>query len=275
MADPTPLEQIDRYRDRFPGPHLALVLDSIAAGNTAAELWLIPQPQAAPIALLWDQGNNVFYLAGECQTQASSHHLADLVATRIRPQAQAQGATYFKTQALSASLEPMLPQIFAGVTLHEYPTYFYSDAAGPAVAAQPTQPELTITPISRELLAREDLANREHVRAEIKWMWPAEERFYAQGFGVLAIARDEIVCWCTAEYVGPTHCGIGIATLPAYERRGIATATAARFLGEARQRGLTTCWECGRMNLGSVRVAEKLGFVRQAEERYWVGSFES
>lgn len=105
-------------------------------------------------------------------------------------------------------------------------------------------------------------------------MWPSEERFYEHGFGIVAVLDGEIICWCTAEYVSPTRCGIGIATSPRYERRGIATAAASHFVREARQRGVTAYWECDVTNRGSVRVAEKVGFVRESEETYWIGSFE-
>jgi len=125
-------------------------------------------------------------------------------------------------------------------------------------------------PIDRDLLARGDLANREQVGAEIRWMWPSEERFAAHGFGYAAVAQERVICWCTAEYVSARRCGIGIETVPEYERRGVATATAARFVAEAVGRGLTPYWECRRENIGSIRVAEKLGFELLGEERCWI-----
>jgi RimJ/RimL family protein N-acetyltransferase len=106
-------------------------------------------------------------------------------------------------------------------------------------------------------------------------MWPSEEQFYEHGFGVLATQDDEIVCWCTAEYVGPTHCGIGIETTPGFQRRGIATATAVAFVRDARARGITPCWECGASNVASRRVAEKTGFVYAETCAYWIGSIHS
>ena len=64
-----------------------------------------------------------------------------------------------------------------------------------------------------------------------------------------------------------------VVDAPRYERRGAATATGARFVQEGQDRGITACWECSVTNYASVRVAEKLGFARQAEESYWVGTF--
>src|SRR5262245_56592909 len=98
------IERLDRYRHFFPGPHLELVLDSIAAGNTAAELWEVLFADSA-VVLLWDKGNNVFYLAGEDHPPIVCQQLAALISQQIRPQACAGGAIAFKTRALSASLE--------------------------------------------------------------------------------------------------------------------------------------------------------------------------
>ena len=271
------IEQIERYRGYLPGPHLDLVCASMAAGNTAGDLWALPQGDRdqLPLLLLWDKGNNVFYLAGEARTPAALAYLAEVVDARLRPQALAEGTPHFKARALSPSLERALPDIFAPVALRTYPSLFYAYDAGapPAEGAPPPLPDVTIVPLTRAALTRGSLVRSEEVRAEIRWMWPSEDRFFADGFGTLALVHGQIICWCTAEYVSPRRCGIGITTMPAYERHGVATATAARFVREAQRRGLTACWECGHDNHGSVRVAEKVGFRRVAAETYWIGSF--
>jgi RimJ/RimL family protein N-acetyltransferase len=275
MEHLVPAGQLDRYRSYFPGPHLELVQVSIAAGNTAGHLWIVPQIGGSSLLLLWDKGNNALYLAGDVQAPSSLGHLAAIVATDLRAQMLAMGRRQFKARALSASLEHALPQVFADIALCEYPElfYIYDTARTLTHVVPPRLPEVSIVPITHDLLAQSDLAGSGDVRAEIRWMWPSEDRFFTDGFGTLAITDRQIICWCTSEYVSPRLCGIGIATLPPYERHGVATATATRFVQEAQRRGLTVCWECGRENQGSVRVAEKVGFVRWAEEQYWIGSF--
>jgi len=118
------------------------------------------------------------------------------------------------------------------------------------------------------------MENIAHIRSEISWIWPSEERFYEQGFGVVAVVEERAICWCTTEYVSAQRCGIGIATAPEYERRGVATATAAHFIRDAQHRGIVPYWECASWNSASIRVAQKVGFDLLAEERYWIGAFE-
>ena len=104
-------------------------------------------------------------------------------------------------------------------------------------------------------------------------MWPSEERFYEQGFGVIALLAGEAIGWCTAEYVSRDWCGIGIEVVEGYEKRGVATAMTARFVKECLRRRIHPHWECGADNLGSIRVAEKVGFERSEEATFWVGVF--
>lgn len=267
------ISRLADYSYSLPGPHVALVLDSIAAGNTAARLWASPEATSRGAILLWDQGNNVLYFGGELSDPIRADLVA-LIAGQIRQLARAAGAPYFKAGALAPEIAAALPQLFAGMALRELPTLFYGLAPARGAPPAPAVAGLHFQEIDRALLADDQLAGIAEVRAEIEWMWPAIERFYAHGLGVAAIADRRVICWCTAEYVSASRCAIGIATDPAFERRGVATATAARFVDLCQRRGMAPFWECRADNLGSIRVAEKAGFTLIARERYWAGSFE-
>ena len=265
------LAEIDVYSSLFRGPHLDLVLDAVAAGNSPARLWA----DGTRLALLWDQANNVFYLAGAPDSELQRRELAALIGGPARREALARGRPFFKACALDPAQNAGLPELFVGAALRELDTLFYVDAAAPD--APPDAPEVDgvrFAPLGRELLEHEGLAGSDTVRHEIEMMWPALERFYTHGLGYAAVAGRQIVGWCTAEYVGRARCGIGIETLEAYQRRGIAAAAAARFVRAARERGLVSCWECRANNTPSRRVAEKLGLALVAQERYYAGSFE-
>jgi hypothetical protein len=270
MVTEIALSQLSAYANYLRGPHIDLVVQAILAGNSAAQLWEVSQPECQPIILLWDQGNNVLYLGGELRTESAQQELADLIYDSIRPRSLHQGRPYFKVRALGSSLEAQREALFHGIALRELPTLLYTLTSAQPV---PEMEGIRLLPIDRALLMGTSLANAEHIRSEIQSMWPSEEHFYTHGFGWAAAAERQLVCWCTAEYLSAARCGIGIATMPAFERRGIATATAGRFVRESLQRGQTPHWECRADNLGSLRVAEKLGFALLAQERYWAGMF--
>lgn len=53
---------------------------------------------------------------------------------------------------------------------------------------------------------------------------------------------------------------IGIETHPDARGRGLATAVAARMIGDLLEQGITPVWSCRESNLASVALATKLGF---------------
>jgi RimJ/RimL family protein N-acetyltransferase len=88
------------------------------------------------------------------------------------------------------------------------------------------------------------------------------------------VGERQIVCWCTAEYVSCGWCGIGIETIQAYQRRGLATATATAFLAHCAAHGIQPHWDCWANNVPSVRVAEKVGFALVEEYEVHCGRIE-
>lgn len=261
-----PITQVGSLGSLFPGAQLAMALASIAAGNTAGQLWLAD----AGAALLWDKGNNVIAIAGPAG-EGGRRAVADAIETQIRPRALAERRAYFKARPLSPEWEAALPELFAGVVLRPSRSLFYG--YGSAQPPQPPEvPGVSFAPIDRALLERADLAGLDAVREEVAWMWPSVERFCTHGLGQAALAGGEVVCWCTGEYVSEAACGIGIATSPAFQRRGIATAAARRFVAQALGRGIAPHWECSDENAASMRVAEKAGFAPIEAATYWAGS---
>lgn len=76
------------------------------------------------------------------------------------------------------------------------------------------------------------------------------------------------ICRCTAEYVSPGKCGIGIATAEPYRQQGFATLTASAFIEECQRRQITPYWDAWLRNTASVARAEKVG-LRKVQD-YWV-----
>lgn len=256
----------------FPGRQLQMVLASIAAGNTSGRLWRVTDEDGSALYMLWDRGNNVFYFAGH-PSLATVPALATLLRTKIRHTAIRQRLVYFKVHALSAALEDALPELFGDLHLHETHKLFYR-------FDKPTAPTLSAAidgvryqRIDAAFLAQQQYANIDAVKNEVDWMWSSPAAYQAHGFGSVALVGDALVCWCTAEYVSERLCGIGIETVNTFQNKGIASATAAHFVNECLQRNLTPHWECDRQNVGSMRVAQKVGFELDTETVFWSGRF--
>lgn len=68
-------------------------------------------------------------------------------------------------------------------------------------------------------------------------------------------------------YVGERYEEIGVATEPDHRGRGLSAASAAALCADIRARARCPSWTTSPDNVASLRVAEKLGFVRHHEDR--------
>src|SRR5512141_368680 len=117
---------IEEYVKYFPGPQPGMVLASVVEGNTEAQLWYASQPDNHVVCLLWDKGNNVFYLSGQLVLPQTIKDLAALIDTYIRERAIKERLSYFKVKTLSSSLENSIPDIFQNIPLHKTNKLFYT-----------------------------------------------------------------------------------------------------------------------------------------------------
>ena len=276
MIEEIPLSEIRKYAGYFSDPQLDMVIASMAEGNTRGQLWRSMPADNNIVCLLWDKGNNVFYLSGETLSKETAEDLAALIRTPIKKKAIAAGLSHFKIQALSASLEEEVPPLFQNIQPHKLPKLFYSfpGQKAPALAA-PELENVKYALIDANFLEQASYQNVKYVKSEVEWMWSSPEKFKAHGFGYAALFEESIVCWCTAEYVSEKKCGIGIETMRDYQNKGLATATATHFVDYCLSHNITPHWECDGRNMGSIRVAEKVGFELIQETMSWAGEFVS
>ncbi|MBL7032696.1 MAG: GNAT family N-acetyltransferase [Candidatus Delongbacteria bacterium] len=266
--------KLAKYCSSFPGHQLKMVLASLVEDNTSGQLWVAPQSPGKCLLLLWDQGNNVLYIGGEPVTAEVTEELSKLLQGEVRERALAAQLTWFKVALLPSWEGKLLQNLFPDVELRVVNKLFYSfTGMAPNRVETADIPGIEFALIDKPFLARDDLKNLDRIIEEINWMWSDAGRRRAAEFGIAALVENQAICWCTAEYVSQKMCGSGIETLPEYEGRGVATATAARFVERCLERALIPYWECDRENIGSVRVAEKVGFTRLEERPYWVGHF--
>ena len=266
--------RIEEYVKYFPGSQPEMVLDSVIDGNTEALLWYTPQPDNNAVCFLWDKGNNVFYLSGQLVLPETIKDLASLINTQVKEKAIKEELSYFQVKTLSSSLENSITDIFQNIALHETNELFYTFRSQRVkTTPNPKLEGIQYHPIDADFLEEGRFENSQDVKSEIEWMWPSLERFLEKGFGTAAVIDASIICWCTAEYVSKSKCGIGIEVIDEFQNKGIATATAAHFLEHCLNQNIVAHWECDKDNIGSVRVAEKVGFEKTEETVFWSGEF--
>lgn len=90
-----------------------------------------------------------------------------------------------------------------------------------------------------------------------------ERHFRESGFGYVAMKGREIVAGCSAYGASEGMMEIEVDTRKDFRRQGLALACSAAFLLECLEKNLIPNWDA--MNLQSVGLAEKLGYVYDKE----------
>jgi RimJ/RimL family protein N-acetyltransferase len=121
--------------------------------------------------------------------------------------------------------------------------------------------------IDEKLLRTHQLEIPEHVTGWMKTNWGSIPDFMKKGFGFCTLHDKRIVSWSIADCTSGDACEIGIHTREDYRRQGLATLTAAAAVDYSLSSGFRQVgWHCEEHNLGSIGVAEKVGF--KLERKY-------
>ncbi len=259
MLIKTAQQEIAKLVPLFTGEHLALMIDSLAAGSNPGSLW-VSDPRHPTAAFCWDHAHNYFF-AGNMAEAGLLADLEKLLCTQIVPAALSRNLRYYKLYYADKRCMPTLSALFA----HHAPVLrrriFYSfTAPAPPTREYRLPPDFTLRPIDEALLSETTLRHHDDLIEEIQQCWGEVAQFAKHGFGTCLLHQDAIISRCTAEYLSRGKCGIGIETLPEYENRGFATCITTEFVRQCLQQQCTPHWDSWADNRPSVRVAEKVGF---------------
>ncbi|MFP4051209.1 MAG: GNAT family N-acetyltransferase [Thermoplasmata archaeon] len=269
------LEKIDSDKIRFVSSgienvQLRMTLSSISDGNTECELW---SDEKEETYFLWDKGNIVFYVFGKSPSSEFIADLSELFEDVIEEKAEEHGFSHFKVNNLTDISDQVIKSVFGDREFKNLEKYFYKYNKEEIGEFESSLDELRVIDIDEQFLKSTELRNLARVINEVKWIWPYFRKYYENGFGKAGLVGNEIVCWCTSEYVSKGACGVGIETLDRYRQKGIATETAAEFVDYCLKNDITPYWECGAYNEPSVKLAEKLGFKKIDEYKVLLAKF--
>jgi RimJ/RimL family protein N-acetyltransferase len=116
--------------------------------------------------------------------------------------------------------------------------------------------------------------NRGLLLEEIRSESPSPEYFFRHNFGFCARDNHQLVAWCLAEFHYQGRYELGIETIAAYQRKGIATHLASTVIRYAFAQGATEIgWHCRATNAPSVATALKLGFEKVLDYPVYYGQY--
>ncbi len=259
-------------RHLFSEPHLDLPIEAIIAGHSKGTVWTDDAPCLCA-ALVWDQAH-CYYFGGDETNSLFNDQLKKTLTDFVIPDSIARGRRVFKLYYSSKGWEDFLPTLFGGLKLSKRARSFYALSDFNLLDTDRySREDVRIEQVRDIITRRARHGNVDCVCEEILSTWPTLDEFLSGGFGYCIIEENDIVCWCLSEYVSGHKCGIGIETLEQHQKRGFATLAATKFVNHCVSHGITPYWDSWADNIGSVRVAEKVGFRKTGEYAVFLGRF--
>lgn len=91
--------------------------------------------------------------------------------------------------------------------------------------------------------------------------WQSADDFLDNGLGVCLTKDGEVVSLCYAAAIADGLAEVDVATDADFRQQGLASIVTKQFINECQAQGITPTWDCFDYNAGSIKLAQKLGFV--------------
>lgn len=111
---------------------------------------------------------------------------------------------------------------------------------------------------------------------DLTWIaetWDGPAGLAAGGYAWGAWVDGELISVACSFFVGEIYEEVGVVTEAAYRARGCSSACSAALCRDIQRRGHIPTWSTSPDNLGSIRVAEKLGFRFTGDGELYVVGF--
>ncbi len=238
----------------------SFVFNSIIEGFTPGRIYL-DNVETPNYYVVFDGGNFVLYVGGNITSEDTYKECANFINKSILTD---ELKTAYDSWILIAcdndDWQSGMDKHLDYKTLHKGSRTLYHH-----VQKTPLKIELDQTTEIKSIdidVLNSSLQHVEDLKEEVSSMWGDQESFVKNGFGTCAVTEDNLLSWCTAEFLSQGACGIGIETVEDAQKKGIATAVASAFVNLCYKRNITPYWDSWTKNLASIRVAEKTGFEK-------------
>jgi hypothetical protein len=244
-------EQLTTLRPWFvperPGPLIAAHIMQTGNGSSVVDRW------PGPRVVLVETGGN-YSLAGDASA---------ISADDVRPHLQG-------FVEAPESFAPLLEAAFPG--LKRWQRVVYEQPQPPVASEPPADSRIVI-----RRLEPADSALVHGLSEDVAWIgktWGGPEGLCASGTAWGAFVDGELGSVACPFFQGQSYEDIGVVTEARFRGLGLSPACAREVCRDIWSRGRRPSWTTSPDNTGSVRVAEKLGFVLQRRDVLYAAGVE-
>ncbi|MFX0091894.1 MAG: GNAT family N-acetyltransferase [Candidatus Hodarchaeota archaeon] len=116
-----------------------------------------------------------------------------------------------------------------------------------------------------------NLENSNPFNDEINDISGSKVEFIRKGnFGFALVYKDnQLTSWCLS-FLHGSSCEIWVQTIEEYQQKGFGTLTTAAFVDYCVSNNIKMGWHSNKENIGSTKLAERVGFEKTTDEYSWV-----
>jgi RimJ/RimL family protein N-acetyltransferase len=239
--------------------HLAVT--AMLAGETPAQI-SVDDPDDPGVVLLIPELGHRIYLAGTPGDEQSIQQIRQTLLSSVSSQRNEGNPYEFLIYYASPLWESSFPALCQGMALPVAKRCYYEITHTPQNWQTLLSANWKLRHIDAMLLADQRLQFLPELIEEVHSESPSLEDFLSRKFGFCIQEASTLIGWCLSEYNHADRCEIGIETMPAYRRSGVAFITAAALIDHAFAQGITRIgWHCWSHNVASRALANKLGGI--------------
>jgi RimJ/RimL family protein N-acetyltransferase len=272
MIHPLKASEFEKASSLFHEMDDHLAPQAALEGSTPGAVWAddLAEPRSAIL-----QTGHRFYLAGFERNDHFNGALRRLFLKEIYPQALAAGEEDFVLYYAPGTWAVEVEGILAGKWPMQLERQYYAFKGLRHDWREMVLPGFAVRQVDEAILGEDSLGNADVLRREIVSECPSQEFFLQHRFGYCLVGQGEIAGWCLSEYNDDDRCELGIETVDAFRRQGVATITASATIEHALTHGVTEIgWHCYASNVPSSATARKVGFEKVRDYAVFYACFD-
>ncbi|WP_454190126.1 GNAT family N-acetyltransferase [Paenibacillus sp. Marseille-Q7038] len=221
-------------------------------------------------AMIWIQGQSGFHIVGDPRSESFLTHLETYMNNEVEPRLKKLNMDGVEISVENDRWAETLQTIFKKRILLNANQYVFKMNEKDGKQSSNHMQDTMIHRIDRDLFESSGFNNKSFLEQKIAMFWESKEQFFEHGFGYMAEHNHNVISVCFSAFVdGHTH-AVDIETLVEYRNKQVGTAVAEAYMEECKHKGVKPYWDCTPENVGSLRLAEKMGMSLSFDYRiFW------
>ena len=260
--------QFSQVTSLLQGVSAYLSLPAIIKGTSRGRIW-VDDLSDLDSAFVWDRVNGFLFVLKRslvCDSPEVNVFLKD----ELLPMAKKSGYPKIYVVILFDFTEPQLNELFKGLSFKTGTIDHFQLNRNNVNETTTIPPAFHLVKIDHEVLDNEKIANMKEIKRCITACWLNLEDYFKEGIGYVLLTGDTAVSWCSTDYVVSSECDLYVETFDGYKQKGFGTAVSSACVKECLSQDYEVNWHSWHDNTGSIRIAEKIGFLQKGIQRVQV-----